>query len=65
MAERIILKAIKVDKHGNELSEEIISDKEITIPTDITNFGYNHKEQLEIISGTQQVLLNEQSAFKK
>jgi hypothetical protein len=65
MAERLILKAIRVDENGNELSEEIVSDKEIIEPTDVSNFGYNREEQLAIMSGTQQVLLNDQAALKK
>lgn len=41
MVERIILKAILVDENNNELSEEVISSKDVICPTDTSNFGYN------------------------
>lgn len=65
MAEKLILKAIKVDENGTELSSEIISTKEITPPTDISNFGYDQQEQLEIIGNFQQSLLDKQADFLK
>jgi len=66
MADRIIVKAVKVDAHGHELSKEvIISDKEITCPTSLTNFGYNRAEQLEIMGNIQQSLLDKQAIFLK
>ena len=59
MDERIIIKSIKVDKNGKVLSENVISDKEITMPTDNTDFGYNQKEQLKILDKLQQSFLEE------
>ena len=65
MAKRIILKAISVDDDGNTLSEKILSDKEVTIPTDTSNFGYTLSEQIELMQKMQQSLLDGQSDFLK
>lgn len=65
MPTKIILKAIAVDENGNTLSEEIISNKEVFRPTDCSNFGYNQKEQLEIMRKMQQALLDKQADFLK
>jgi len=65
MPERMILKAVTVDDSGNEISEEIISEKIITAPTDVSNFGYNHSEQLKIIKKMQQALMDKEADFLK
>ena len=63
MVERIILKAILVDENNNELSEEVISSKDVICPTDTSNFGYNQEEQLRILSKVQQTLLENHVFF--
>ena len=65
MSNKMILKAIEVDANGNELSAKIIFSKEILPPTDCSNFGYNQKEQLNIIKEAQQTLLDTQADFLK
>jgi hypothetical protein len=65
MTERIILKAILVDKNNKALSEDIISSKDIIEPTDTSNFGYNQQEQLLIMAKIQQALLDKQVDFLK
>lgn len=65
MVERIIYKAVSVDNDGHTLSEKILSDKKLTIPTDTSNFGYRLSEQIELMQKIQQSLLDGQSIFLK
>ncbi len=60
---RIILKEVLVDDCGKTLSEKIVSDKNVITPTDISNFGYNHSEQLNIMGNFQQSFLDAQAKF--
>lgn len=66
MTDRIIVKAVKVDAHGNEVSEAItISDKKITHPKNASNFGYNRAEQLELMGRIQESFIAKQVVFLK
>lgn len=65
MSNKIIVKAIEVDEDGNELSSEILSTKEIIPPTDVSNFGYDQGEQLEIMGKVQQSMIEMQADFLK
>ena len=63
--EKIVITVSKIDENGEVVSREQISEKAITPPTNITNFGYNQREQLDIIKAVQQKMLDFQSNFLK
>ena len=65
MSNRLVITASTIDSNGAVISIEEISDKEITEPTNISNFGYNKKEELKIIHNIQQALLQNQASFLK
>lgn len=66
MLNRMIVSTVMVDTKGNALSDVVvISDKEITQPTDVSNFGYNRQEQLNMLEKIQQPFLEKQADFLK
>ena len=65
MSDKLVVLINVVNKNGEVVSSKEISDKEIEIPTDISNFGYNKDEQLNIIKQAQQELLDNQAVFLK
>ena len=65
MSEKLIVTVSIVDDSGKVLSSTEISKKEIIEPTDISNFGYDLKEQLNLLKEIQQELLEKQAVFLK
>ena len=65
VSEKIIITVSKVDEDGEIISREQVSEKIITPPTDIANFGYNQQEQLDIMKAVQQKMLDFQVDFLK
>lgn len=65
MSNRLVITASTIDSNGAVISTEEISDKEITEPTNVSNFGYNKKEELRIIHDIQQSFLQHQASFLK
>ena len=65
MSDKLVVLIKVVNKNGEVVSSKEISNKEIEIPTDISNFGYNKDEQLNIIKQAQQELLDNQAVFLK
>ena len=53
------------DQHGNVVKSTEVSKKDIVPATDISNFGYSLKEQIEMVRGVQQNLMDLQSDFLK
>jgi hypothetical protein len=46
---------------GNEIEEVVVFEKEATKVSSIEELGFNHKEQIDILSGCQEALLKAQS----
>ena len=65
MSEKLIVTVSIVDDSGKVLSSNEISKKEIIEPTDISNFGYDLKEQLNLLKEIQQELLEKQAVILK
>lgn len=65
MVKKLIVTVNAIDENGEVLLTKEISRKEITPPTDISNFGYNRVEQLQIIEDIQQAMLDNQANFLK
>ena len=65
MTKKVVLTVNIVDENDKILSRQEVSKKEILPPTDISNFGYNKIEQLEIIKDVQQAMLDSQVDFLK
>lgn len=65
MPKKLIVIVNAVDENGEMSLTKEISRKEITPPTDVSNFGYNRTEQLQIIAGVQQAMLDSQADFLK
>ena len=65
MAKKLVVTVKVVDEGNQIISSQEVSSKEITPPTDISNFGYNKVEQLEIIKDIQQAMLDGQVDFLK
>ena len=65
VSEKIVITVSKIDKNGEVISREQISEKAIIPPTDTTNFGYNQQEQLDIMKAAQQKMLDFQVDFLK
>ena len=65
MPEKLIVIVSTINEDGEISSTKDISRKEITPPTNISNFGYNRAEQLQIIAGVQQAMLDSQADFLK
>ena len=65
MSEKLIVTVSIVDDSGKVLSSNEISKKEIIEPTDISNFGYDLKEQLNLLKEIQQEFLEKQAVFLK
>lgn len=65
MPKKLIVIVNAVDEDGKTLSTKEISRKEITAPTDISNFGYNQLEQLQMMKDIQQSMLDNQVVFLK
>lgn len=55
------IKIEKITASGTIVSESIISEKPILKPTDISALGFNHSEQVELLSKIQDGLLSSQS----
>jgi hypothetical protein len=65
MSEKLVITVSIINEQGEILSSKEVSNKEILEPTDITNFGYDLQEQLNLIKVTQQELLEKQADFLK
>jgi hypothetical protein len=65
MSDRVVVTINTINENGDILSSKELSNKEITEPTNINNFGYNKDEQLEMMKGLQEILLNNQAVFLK
>lgn len=65
MTNKIVLTANIIDETGNIITSKEISQKDIIPPTDISNFGYNLEEQLEILTVIQQNIIDSQADFLK
>ena len=65
MLKELVVIINAVDENGEISLTKEISRKEIIPPTDISNFGYNQLEQLQIMKGIQQSMLDNQVIFLK
>lgn len=63
MSKKMVLTVEIVNNNDEVLSKVQIKEKEIVTPEDISQFGFNQQEQLEILRGTQQTLLENQAGF--
>ncbi len=65
MLKKLIVIVNAVDENGEMSLTKEISRKEIIHPTDISNFGYNRIEQLQMMKDIQQAMLDSQAVFLK
>lgn len=65
MPKKLIVIVNAVDENGEMSLTKEISRKEIIPPTDISNFGYNRIEQLQMMKDIQQAMLDSQAVFLK
>ena len=65
MPKKLIITVNAVDENGETSLTKEISRKEIIPPTDISNFGYNRIEQLQMMKDIQQAMLDSQADFLK
>lgn len=65
MPKKLIVIVNAVDENGEISLTKEISRKEIILPTDISNFGYNRIEQLQMMKDIQQTMLDSQAVFLK
>ena len=65
MSKKLIVIVNTIDENDEISLNQEIFRKEIMPPTDISNFGYNRAEQLQIIEGVQQAMLDSQADFLK
>jgi len=65
MLKKLIVIVNAVDENGEMSLTKEISRKEIIPPTDISNFGYNRIEQLQMMKDIQQAMLDSQAVFLK
>lgn len=65
MNKKIVVLTQVVDETGKIVAEEIIQEKAIEYPENISQFGLRQKEQINLMGKINQVVLDEQADFLK
>ncbi len=65
MSKELVVSINVVEENGTVSLSKEVARKKITCPTDISNFGYNQLEQLQMMEDIQQSMLDNQVIFLK